>query len=166
MRRTDRPRRRQQRAEPRERQAVAGRPEGDLTARSVTTGSEKSASDAMLAAPPARSRRICRRGASLSRDFRQNGVGCWRCRPFAPNISYHVPFALPPRLRPCRRLHRALAPWPIPPPMRPRSCAWRETCAADGVALAVFPELSVSGYAIDDLLCRTRADRHRAALSP
>jgi NAD+ synthase (glutamine-hydrolysing) len=27
-----------------------------------------------------------------------------------------------------------------------------ETCAADGVALAVFPELSVSGYAIDDLL--------------
>ncbi len=27
-----------------------------------------------------------------------------------------------------------------------------ETCSADGVALAVFPELSVSGYAIDDLL--------------
>jgi NAD+ synthase (glutamine-hydrolysing) len=27
-----------------------------------------------------------------------------------------------------------------------------ETCAADGTALAVFPELSVSGYAIDDLL--------------
>ncbi|HET6239092.1 MAG TPA: NAD(+) synthase [Acetobacteraceae bacterium] len=27
-----------------------------------------------------------------------------------------------------------------------------ETCAADGAALAVFPELSVSGYAIDDLL--------------
>jgi NAD+ synthase (glutamine-hydrolysing) len=27
-----------------------------------------------------------------------------------------------------------------------------EACSADGVALAVFPELSVSGYAIDDLL--------------
>ncbi len=27
-----------------------------------------------------------------------------------------------------------------------------EICSADGVALAVFPELSVSGYAIDDLL--------------
>ena len=30
--------------------------------------------------------------------------------------------------------------------------ALAETCAADGAALAVFPELSVSGYAIDDLL--------------
>jgi NAD+ synthase (glutamine-hydrolysing) len=34
-----------------------------------------------------------------------------------------------------------------------------ETCAADGVALAVFPELSVSGYAIDDLLLSDAVQR-------
>ncbi len=32
------------------------------------------------------------------------------------------------------------------------SCAWREQCDRRGAALAVFPELGLSGYAIGDLL--------------
>ena len=55
-------------------------------------------------------------------------------------------------LCPRRRLHRALHAGRPGRQRRSNSAPGAETCAADGVALAVFPELSVSGYAIDDLL--------------
>ena len=40
-----------------------------------------------------------------------------------------------------------------------RTIEQAQLCHDDGVALAVFPELGLSGYAVDDLLLRTPCSR-------
>ena len=82
-------------------------------------------------------RRVARRAGGAIRVRLSGG---WT---FAPHTSTASPASPPARAG--RRS-------PTRPPTPRRSCAQARACDADGVAVAVFPELCLSGYSIEDLL--------------
>ena len=95
-----------------------------------------------------------RKGAPLCGTDGASRSGAPYCAPRQSGFRHEIPFPLPARVCPGRRLHDPHGAG------RPGTNAatilqMARDCDAQGVALAVFPELGVSGYAISDLLQQT-----------